>query len=914
MSSELNAQYYMEGQEPASERWNKIHSEQFQIIYPEGTDSTALYLLNLLEQNSSKVEKDLKHQPRKCKIVLHRNGTVSNGFVSWAPNRSEYFLTPSCTDVPEFSLPLLALHEQRHYVQTSKLSRGVISCIMYPFLGEQFTGGMIGLFLPRWFLEGDAVLTESLLTNSGRGRMPSYSVPLKAQIDYHGRFTYNKAVFGSYKHFIADPYVLGYNMVLYGRHKFGAEIWRNAIKKSADMPFILTPFNAGIKSASSLTKNGIYKKTISGLSINHKNKSLRFKQDDYKNYKYPISYNNGIISARSGYSYYNQVCIDDGSEKVLFSLGRLKQNDRIVYASRKLVWAEQVAHPRWEQKQLSQIHVYDIEQKRKKRIKTKISLYSPALSPDGQLYACLTVSKAGVQSLVLLDSVKNIKYLYKSSSYQDLYQPFWIDNETIGMISADTAGKQMLKVNIVSSEVQEIFNSGFRDISFPSASNEFIFFSGGFEKIRDIYAFSLKSGELYKITDEEYSADFPYFDNKKQLVFYSSYTPLGYRVKSVSFQPDSLPIVDLCSLVEYSRLEEIIKKENIEKTAVDSIDSFPVTKYRKFPHLVNIHSWMPLTNDLKSMSFKTEEIGFQFLSQNTLSSSLINGGYGYSQRDQSDRFFLNWQYMGFYPILDWKNSYSLHNEDDLSYDVYSTFLKAKLKHSLRSGRMRQYFHFVAGIEYQNFHNIKRTNEPSDSLFSKQMLAPSYELYFKNYRTIRYRDLDSRFSQEIWIGYKHFLPGFEFNDGSVFATEAGLTIPSIFKHHLFRFTAGIEIMNDRDYGLLPNLITTARSYIMREEYASKGTETYTASYLLPLVNPDIDLGWLMYMKRVTAEIFYDYTRKDNRLFRSVGVESVFENFMLRIPVPFEMGVRSSYQIDNAMMDYSFLLKLSVDKMP
>ena len=65
-------------------------------------------------------------------------------------------------------------------------------------VGEQFTG-IVSSLLPLWLLEGDAVFAESYLTESGRGRTPSFQKQLKALTVENGNFySYDK----SYKRFI----------------------------------------------------------------------------------------------------------------------------------------------------------------------------------------------------------------------------------------------------------------------------------------------------------------------------------------------------------------------------------------------------------------------------------------------------------------------------------------------------------------------------------------------------------------------------------------------------------------------------------------------------------------------------------------------------------------------------------------
>ena len=92
------------------------------------------------------------------------------------------------------------------------LNRGFSKGMSF-LLGEQFTG-IVASLQPSWFLEGDAVFAESVLTQSGRGRTPSFQKQLKALIvDNKKQYNYDKILNGSFKDFVPDYYESGYQMV-----------------------------------------------------------------------------------------------------------------------------------------------------------------------------------------------------------------------------------------------------------------------------------------------------------------------------------------------------------------------------------------------------------------------------------------------------------------------------------------------------------------------------------------------------------------------------------------------------------------------------------------------------------------------------------------------------------------------------
>jgi hypothetical protein len=60
-------------------------------------------------------------------------------------------------------------------------------------------------------------------------------------------------------------------------------------------------------------------------------------------------------------------------------------------------------------------------------------------------------------------------------------------------------------------------------------------------------------------------------------------------------------------------------------------------------------------------------------------------------------------------------------------------------------------------------------------------------------------------------------------------------------------------------------------------------------------PDLAIGQFLYIKRVAANAFYDYSSADNRLYRSTGAELVFDVNLFHWPA-FRVGVREAYRLD------------------
>jgi len=185
-----NAQFFLTGDEPTRVRWNQIETDHFKIIYPVGTDSVAREYGRELEIWRQPVGQSIHYLPGeytkgKVPVILHPHNSYANGSVAWAPKRMDLYSIPiGYPFVPISWDKMLAIHESRHVAQ---MQLGLHS-VLRPFnwiVGEMFNGAINGLYGHGSWMEGDAVVTETALTNSGRGRTADF-------INYY-RSSYNRS-------------------------------------------------------------------------------------------------------------------------------------------------------------------------------------------------------------------------------------------------------------------------------------------------------------------------------------------------------------------------------------------------------------------------------------------------------------------------------------------------------------------------------------------------------------------------------------------------------------------------------------------------------------------------------------------------------------------------------------------------
>jgi hypothetical protein len=231
-------------QNPPSVKWRQIDTRSFKIIFPRDFEDEAQRMANTMEHLYYPVSKTMGVQPRKLPIILQNQNAISNGFVTVAPRRSEFYSMPP-QDYNFLGsndwLNLLAVHEYRHVVQYQRSETGWFIKATKTIFGGDVWSFFTHVGSPSWFWEGDAVATETALTPSGRGRIPNFDLAFRTNLLERGGYNYHKQYLGSFKDYVPNYYVLGYHMVTHVRRKHGEEVWPKIFTRTFNNPYI--PFN-----------------------------------------------------------------------------------------------------------------------------------------------------------------------------------------------------------------------------------------------------------------------------------------------------------------------------------------------------------------------------------------------------------------------------------------------------------------------------------------------------------------------------------------------------------------------------------------------------------------------------------------------------------------------------------------------
>ncbi len=870
----LRAQFYQTGQPPASVKWMETNTSNFRLIYPETFSSKVNRMAALLEESWDFTGHTLSHQPDRIPVIVHNHGARSNGLVVWAPKRMEiYPLPPQRTRGGDW-LTQLAVHEQRHVVQVDMLKRGMTG-VLYYLLGEQATG-MVAGHLPLWFLEGDAVTTETTLTKSGRGRSASFEMPVRALVQSNtGHYNYDKFVLGSYKDYVPDPYRYGYLMVSSLRREYGPGIWENTLDYIGRWPVDLAAFGRSLKRQTGMGPARLHEKVLGEIRVEWDSlygerqwsdyRILNRRESDlYHSYRYPAWLGDtAVIALKSGVGQIEEFVIVDmeGEEKNVHFPGHLSAPSISVSGSR-FAWSEYLPDPRWGLREYSVIKLFDLHTGKERSLSSRSRYFSPAFAPDGLFLAVVEIDYENRHSLNIINSVTGESAeSFPAPEEVSIQQPvFHPDGKKIFFTSAGPEGMAVTSFNFKTGLWQNIIEPSFVNISGLFSCGTGVCFNSDISGIDELYALDTDAGTLQQLTGVEYGAFDGNLSASINKLVWSGYTADGYDLALSGFSPISPDYHNGDTLFRRDLLKTLVshergivtgdKKDNTEWTA---------KPYKKGVNIFNFHSWSPFYFDYSELNIEELPVypGVTLLSQNLLNTANTFLGYSYHQGNHvAHGTFI---YKGWYPVMEAGFDYgdrpmvftgrdTLGPQDLSDYNQLNISGKAYIPLNFSSGR------YVAGMEPRlriNYNNSFYHYEKED-IYKRGMTTTDMRLTAYRYLRRSRMDLAPGWGQVLRLT-RRSSPFESENLGSVNAAELTLYAPGLLARHSLRLDAAMQRQNPEKY-YFSSLVSFPRGY--RDEKSDQ-LDLVRSSYSFPLAYPDFSVRGLVYIKRVHAGIFSDY---------------------------------------------------------
>ena len=926
-----SGQYFIAGQDPARYKWKQINTPNYRVIYPGQFEPEANRVAHILERAYSHIGATLNHQPRKkYSIILHTSSMVSNAFVATAPLRSEFYSMPDQEILPVDWFEHLALHEGRHMVQIDKVNEEM-PLILKILFGESATALCMGAYLPFWLIEGDAVCTETGLSNSGRGRFPGFRKQLRAQLLEKGHFSYDKAYLGSFRDFVPNYYHLGYLMTAGAREIYGSALWENVFENTGKRPFSLNPLEQILKRETGGNKTELYNKIVEHYKLRWQKEdqilartpfTILTKQSRfYINYRYPHPMNDGsVIALKSGLDDIPRIVQIDrhGKEKSIFIPGKILDNSFSLQGN-QLVWGESLPDLRWSLFNRSLIRFLKIGESSTKNLIFKEKLLAPTIAPNGKRFAVVSVDEAGINRLQVRD-IKDGTLLYSFQTENNEYftGPSWSENgKGLLVVAVGSNGKRLLQIDPEYDSMVELLQPAFTEIRKPLERNGEIYFIAGTTGIDNLFRLDPSTGSIEQLSSVRFGMDDPVIHNNQ--LFYSNYTSDGYQLVNTSLNQlnprrvKSLNMTDDLTVAAISSQEPGVVNFTRDTTVYIS------KPYRKAAQLFNFHSRVPAYWETEYSDFLP---GLSFQSQNLLSTAITEVGFGYNPSEGTTSWKAGFKYYGFYPVLDLLISTSEDKENYIDWENNRVntdhWQETNLNVSLSVPFNLSFGAWYRNLEPEITYKFSKIIG-SDQYINSPIHSLQYQLTGYNFLKTSSRDLYSKWGQLFRFHYSDSPIG-EIDLGNVWSAEGWLYFPGLLKHHSLMAYGGIQKKNPGQY-FFGDWVRFARGYLSQTNYE---LSTLGLDYRFPICYPDWNLGKWIYIKRLKGGLFFDrsvYIQpvmgneeikriKDSRV--SMGGELRMDFNPLRLLVPVDIGGRAIWLHEEQQLRWEllFLINLNV----
>ncbi|MBN1533218.1 MAG: PD40 domain-containing protein [Spirochaetes bacterium] len=907
--------------------WRRIRSSHFSVIHPVGIEGDAAAVTELLERLHPLLNRTVGAAEHVTPLLLFTRYAESNGFAGLMPRRMVFYNAPPQDGTAGSGdwYTLLAIHEYRHMLQF--LSMKVhLGRALYLLLGEQGLAMAAFGTVPAWYFEGDAVLSETVFTASGRGRMPEFDAALRAQLLTGRRFNYYQSLYGSYREYnpLESPYLMGYFLTTKLRRVHGGDVLARINRRAMWAPLLPYRHTHCVDALTGKHSSDWYDlvldelavlwaRQVSGLRLTG---AVPIEGSDRRDWIDSIGPQGGregsvILYRRGAEESPRIVSIDavTGEETLIAKTGRLSAPPST--AEGKTVWSEIVPHQRWTRVSYSDIYIADLEDGGVRRITRGGRYYAPSLSPDMRLVAAAEYDEWNRAALVILDAVNGETLARVGSKDGSIRTPRWSrrgDRIVFCKVKGDREGGiGIFSCNASGGDMKTHIPYGIEHLRNPFMDDRHVFYSSPCTGIDTICALDLSDSTRYLVTSRMFGAYYPSVSPDGRWLFYSDMTDQGLMAMKAKLDPGTWrPIREMPSrVVQY--FEQILEQEY--RVSLDDIPHSAKNSERYCPglHLLEVHSWSPGFDPI------ARDISVMIQSNDLLETTAITAGYIYNWNERTHAGIASVAYAGLYPVIELeglyggrastrKNSYGgtesyqwREGEAGLKASIPLDFSRRNWIRRLTLSSKISY-DFVRGMDYHD----------ADENGNGEFIPMHYRIVFQN--TYGWaRDINPVWGQRCTVGYMHTPFKGDYR-GRLLYAETTLYFPGIVSHHSLFFQCSFEWQGVTSYHF-PSQVLYPRGYSYEfHEMFLCGRVNYT----MPLLYPDLNL-YIYYIKRIYMNCYGDYgaSVRGERVFaRSAGGELVFEGMPLGYDVALSVGLRYAYRFDSTGNPHYFAFIFSV----
>lgn len=880
---------------PMGLHWSKLNSSEVNILFPQGLKQKAEHVYHRIKYYYDN-DSSLGNNRFKLNLVLQNQTVRSNGYVGIGPFMSEFYLTPPWDPYVLGSVDwteLLTIHEYRHVLQAMNSRKGIAKWL-YLLMGEETWGASYGLAIPDWFLEGDAVAAETRYTIGGRGRLPAFVAEYRALFQAGLEWKYIKARNGSIKDIVPSEYATGYIMVNHINQHFGLQTWGKIFNDAVRYKGLFSPFGRALFRHTGLTPSALYKQAISiylpsYTSVNVEDK-ISSRRQKVKNYLGPNRLLDGtVMCLETGFDQLPRFIQMNGDKiiKVYAGMGITTVED-FGFNEPLITWTEISLDPRWENRNYSDLHTYNIytHERKKLSIGQKYLFTNP--SNDGSKIVCAEYLPLGQCNLVIMDANGNtIKTIAMPEGQLATFPNFENGDSTLVVVLRGSGLSSMVRYSLTSGLSTAITPPVVSIVSNPTMNNnDTIIFSSDVSGRDNLFAFDPVKKRVFQLTDDPVGIQqFSVLGNE---VLYHVQTAYGARIKSLFI--DAIPFKP----VQY--FDKGSFQEAAQDTLLPKAGGVNFERAGLWSNPFRVYSW----------TLRPDEGGnvFRILGRNMLNTFQSTLAYHFLQDEGAQSVTGSFALGLIYPVFTgtfghtWNRSISKENDpsqdsirwNETSYRI-GTYLPFKWYHRNQVIQLQPAVYLG---RYQPDYKTGDRNSYQSTSFVRTGIT------FFSYRRRALQHVSSRFQQ-----------GFNFNWNKALNHRAtSLEFNSEWHFPGLRKNDVIEIEADyrRQLRTDPYRFPTGNDFISGySSFTSDRASRWRVAYHFPWFYPDRGVNGLIYLKQVRSRLFHEQMqstlkRQQDQFkinYASSGVEVLFDGNGFNV-LPLSFGVRFSYLWDRDLI--------------
>ena len=685
LSAPAFAQFTVSGSNPGWMEWETFSTPNYKIIFPSGLDSLARRYAVSLEKYRVLLGNSSGYAPNEfyktpMPAVLNACTAYSNGSVSWMPRLLTLYSNPEAYS-PESSewIEELALHESRHISQMQFTRGGKKFRWLEVLTGELAAGVASGAYPGLPFFEGDAVVAETALSESGRGRAADFLQYYRVSFAEGQMRNYWRWVYDSQKLYTPDYYRAGYMLHAGMRNtfdepRFTAYYFSRIFEKK------LYPFfnlQKSVKELSGMKFGKAFRAIEDDFAASWaENDTLRLESSGafmegervsrvprlFRSYTGTAVLDSTVYAVRTGLDVTASLVrmkADGGAVRVADMNGSCSRLTASPVTGR-IYWTEYKGDVRWEKASTSRLMSYEPATRKKKVVADSGRYYNPAASRQDSTVAVVSNRFDGRTDVLVLHGITGeIRQAFTAPDGMQAVEPAWVDGTLYASaITKDGFGIYRVEgwetvLRPVQSKINRLFGHGGR-----------LWFSSDRDGTAELHSIGA-DGILRQETSLRFGGGNFTFDGKDLL-----YSTLGLkdngirRIPSgsllglpVSPKPFPRPIADKLSLQEDTMA--------VATAPLDTVFTETVP-YEKGKHLLGFHSWAPFyteTDDIASIASEITEGDITFGAtawfQNELETSYgeVALGVGPYYAMPSGKYYVipaihaEWTYAGWFPVM-----------------------------------------------------------------------------------------------------------------------------------------------------------------------------------------------------------------------------------------------------------------------